>query len=70
MCSPCSPQVNKLESATPQKVAEAYKALHVAMCGKLSDVSILVCQGHMFSTFEVAPLWSLGPLRGVRVGGG
>ena len=58
----------KLESAKTKKVAQAYKALHVAMSAQLSNASILVCQGHMSMTFEVGSLWSLCPLRGVGVG--
>ena len=57
----------KLESAKTKKVAQAYKALHVAMSAQLSNASILVCQGHMSMTFEVGSLWSLCPLRGVGV---
>ena len=66
--APASPEVPKLESATPKKVAQAYKALHVAMPAKMSNASILVCQGHMSMTFEVGSLWSLCPLKGVGVG--
>ena len=58
----------KLESAKTKKVAQAYKALHVAMSAQLSNASILVCQGHMSMTFEVGSLWGLCPLRGVGVG--
>ena len=57
-----------MESAKTKKVAQAYKALHVAMSAQLSNASILVCQGHMSMTFEVGSLWSLCPLRGVGVG--
>ena len=51
-------------------VAEAYRALHVAMSAKIPNASILVCQGHISMIFEVGFLWGLGPLEGHLGGGG
>ena len=51
-------------------VAEAYRALHVDMSAKMSNASILVCQGHISMIFEIGFLWGLGPLEGHLGGGG
>ena len=50
-------------------VAEAYRALHVAMSAKIPNASILVCQGHISMIFEVGFPWGLDPLEGHPGGG-
>ena len=68
VCSPVLSRSAQVGVSQTQKIAKAYKALHVAMSAKISNASILVCQGPMSMTFEVGSLWSLCPLRGVGVG--
>ena len=68
VCSPLLSRSAQVGVSQTQKIAKAYKALHVAMSAKMSTASILVCQGHMSMTFEVGSLWGLCPLRGVGVG--